>query len=105
MPRDIVVVIKNHSSKKFLGSDGFSAELYHTSKEELMPIILKLFHKIETKGTLTTHSEARVSLIPKLFKVSTENKNFRLTSLMNIYAKILETESKSMSKTQPTLIN
>ena len=53
MPRDIVVVIKNYSSKKFLGSDGFSAELYHTSKEELMPIILKLFHIIETKGTLT----------------------------------------------------
>jgi hypothetical protein len=36
-----------------------------------MPILLKLFHKIETKGTLITHSEARVSLIPKLFKVST----------------------------------
>jgi hypothetical protein len=44
---------KNHSSKKFLWSDGFSVELYHTSKEELMPIILKLFHIIETKGTLT----------------------------------------------------
>jgi hypothetical protein len=31
---------------------GFSVELYKTFKEELTPIILKLFHKVETEGKL-----------------------------------------------------
>jgi hypothetical protein len=33
--------------------DGYGAEFYQTLKKELMPILLKPFHKIETKGTLT----------------------------------------------------
>ena len=60
-------VIKSLPALKSPGSYVFSAEFYQTFKEELMPILLKLFHKIETKVTLpNSFNEAIVTLIPKL---------------------------------------
>jgi hypothetical protein len=46
--------------------DGFIAEYYQTFKEESMPRLLELFHKTESKGTLSnSFYEVIIILIPK----------------------------------------
>ena len=55
-----------------------------------MPILLKLFKKVEEEGTLPkTFYHATITLIPKPDKDTTKRENYRPIPLMNIDAKLL----------------
>ena len=57
---------------------GFGVELYmRFFKEALMLILLKLFHKLETKGALSNFfCETTVTMIPKQHKDPTKKVNY-----------------------------
>ena len=85
---EIETVIKIFQQTKT--QESFTGEFYQTFREELTPILLKLFQNITEGRTLpNSFYEATITLIPKPDKDMAKKESYRPISLMNIEAKIL----------------
>ena len=72
---EIETVIRNLLANKSPGPDGFTAEFYQKFREELTPILLKLFQKIAEEVKLpNSFYEAIITLIPNPDKDATKKK-------------------------------
>ena len=80
---ELETVIKNLPTNKSPTQDGFTGKRYQKFREELTPILLKLFQKIAEEGKLPnsfyepiTCLAITITLIPKPEKDATKKENY-----------------------------
>ena len=72
-------LIKNLPTNKSPGPDGFTGEYQQTSREELTPVLLKLFQKMAEEGILPkSFYGATITLISKPDKDTKQKKKRKL---------------------------
>ena len=68
-------LVRNLLTNKSPGSDGFTGEFYQKFREELTPILLKLFQQIAEERQLpNSFNEFTITLIEKLDKMPQKKK-------------------------------
>ena len=77
---EIKTVIKNLPENKSPGPRGFAGEFQQTFREQLMPILIKLFQKIAEEETLpNSFYRATITLISNQTKTTHKKENHNIT--------------------------
>ena len=103
-PKEIEAVLKSLSTKNISGQDGFTAEFYQITKEHMIPIFLKIFHKIEREGKLpnsfyeaTEQIQEHIKMIITIIKL-TSSQGCRVGSNIWKYIKVIHYISRCKEK-------
>ena len=85
----VEAVIKNLPKKQSPEPNSFTDEFYQRLREDLMPILLKLFLKTEEEGLLhNSFYKANITLLPKPENDTTHAQKYKPIYFMKINAEI-----------------